>query len=67
MWLLLFAKTGWDDFSIRGKQLYDEITPDFPDIKFGFVDIYKEELLKVTFDVEAVPWTFCIYGNRAYR
>ena len=40
---------------MRAKDIYDQITPDFPDVKFGYVDIHKEELLKVTFDVEAIP------------
>ena len=67
VWLLLFAKTGWEDFSIRAKQIYDELAPEFPNVNFGFVDIHKDELLKVTFGVEAIPYTFCIFGKRAYR
>ena len=67
VWLLLFAKTSLEDYSIRAKQIYDELAPQFPEVKFGFVDISRDELLKVTFDVESVPWTFCIYGGRAYR
>ena len=67
VWLLLFAKSDLEDFSIRAKGIYDEIAPDYPQVKFGFVDINRDEYLKVTFDVESVPWTFCIYGGRAYR
>ena len=67
VWLLLFAKTSLDTHSIRAKQIYDELAPEFPSVKFGFVDINRDELLKVTFDVESIPWTFCIFGGRAYR
>ena len=67
VWLLLFAKTSLDTHSIRAKQIYDELAPKFTSVKFGFVDIYKDELLKVTFDVESIPWTFCIFDGRAYR
>ena len=67
MWLLLFAKTGWDDFSIRAKKIYDELAPENPNINFAFVDIHKAELVKVAFDVESIPWTYCIFGKKAYR
>lgn len=53
VWMLLFAKKR-DDFSIRAKKLFDELALDFPDVKFGFVDIHEDEMLKVTFDVEYV-------------
>ena len=55
MWLLLFAKTGWDDFSIRAKKIYDELAPENPNINFAFVDIHKAELVKVAFDVGVFP------------
>ena len=67
MWLLLFAKTGWDDFSIRAKKIYDELAPENPNVNFAFVDIHKSELVKVAFGVESIPWTYCIFGNKAYR
>ena len=38
-----------------------------PKVRFGYIDVHVEEGLKVAFGEETVPWTYAIFGNRAYK
>ena len=44
--------------------LADEFSPN---VRFGFVDITDDELMKETFDVKAVPAAFYLHHNTAYE
>ena len=57
-----------NDLCLRGIMVYKELIEDFyPDVKFGYINIHEDEGLKVAFGELAVPFTFAIFGGRAYR
>ena len=38
-----------------------------PKVRFGYINVLEDEALKVSFREYAVPWTFAIFGGRAYK
>ena len=36
-------------------------------MRFGYINVLDDEALKVAFNEWSVPWTYAIFGGRAYR
>ena len=58
-WLLLFKKET-DFMSQKARDIYYNLAKKHTDINFGFVDIFKNERLKMTYSVSTIPRTFFI-------
>ena len=58
-WLLLFKKQT-DFMSQKARDVYHTLAMTHKDINFGFVDIHKNENLKMTYTVATIPRTFYI-------
>ena len=67
VWLLMLAKKK-NDLCLRAVMIYRELADKLhPNVRFGYIDVLQDEGLKVAFGEEAVPFTFGVFGGRAYR
>ena len=60
-WLLQFGHAKCP-FSQQAIDIYVELQEKYPNVKFGFVDILTREgeLIKASYDVRSIPWTYFI-------
>ena len=57
-----------NDLCIRAMMIYKQLMDEFhPRVRFGYIDVLKDEALKVAFNEIQNPWTFAIFGGRAYK
>ena len=67
VWLVMLAKKR-NDLCLRAAGIYKNLAMKLhPKVRFGYIDVHVEEGLKVAFGEETVPWTYAIFGNRAYK
>lgn len=66
-WQIMIAKRN-NDLCVRGAQIYKNLEQKFhPKVRFGYIDIYQDEALKVAFGEEDVPMSFGIINGTAYK
>jgi len=57
-----------NDLCLRALGVYQDLEKKLhPKVRFGFIDVLKDEGLKVAFGEESVPWTFAVFEGRAYK
>ena len=67
IWLLMLAKKR-NDLCLRASQIYKQLMEEFyPRVRFGYINVLEDEALKVAFNEIEIPWTFGIFGGRAYK
>ena len=67
MWLIMIAKRS-NDLCVRAAQIYKNLAGVLhPKVRFGYIDINKDEALKVAFGEVSVPESFAIINGRAYK
>ena len=66
IWLVMLAKKR-NDLCLRALGVYQILAKKLPEVRFGYINVLEDEALKVAFREEAVPFSFAIFGGRAYR
>ena len=57
-----------NDLCLRAINIYKELLDELhPRVRFGFIDVLRDEGLKVAFNEEQNPWSFAIIEGRAYK
>lgn len=57
-----------DDFCLRALAEYTLVAEElYPQVKLGYINVLEDEALKVAFNELAVPYSYGIYGGRAYQ